>query len=84
MSERNNRGFLTVEALLAGNLDQYAVVRGGKTITVELGAYRAATRPFYVKFSIVHKGIVEESRLQTFISPDKARDRYRELVRSHP
>ncbi len=39
MGERNSKGFLTVDQLLAGNLDQYAVVRGGKTITVELGAY---------------------------------------------
>lgn len=85
MPERNNRGFLTVDSLLKGDLDQYAVMRGGKQIVIELGAYpQAPIRRFYVKHTVSEKGIVVESRLQTFIAPDKARTRFRELVRSNP
>lgn len=83
MGQRNNAGFYTVESLRSGLIDQYAVMKNGRQHTVELGMHPAApTRPFYLRYTVTHRGITEEQRYQTFTSVDEARSLYRSRVRS--
>ncbi len=86
MGERNNRGFFTVESLRNGQIDQHAEMRAGRKIVTELGMYPnyvpTQSRPFWVKHVVSRHGIVESSLTETFTSIDKARVRFRELVRN--
>ncbi len=83
MGERNRDGFLTVDSLKTGSVDQYAVERGGQIHTVELGMHpQAPLRPFYLRWQATHKGIVVESRYQTYTSVDEARNQYRSRIRT--
>lgn len=82
---RNRKHDLSVDTLQKGGVDQYAIMRGGKRYSVELG-YDANTasrgRPYYVKYEISLMGVILESWYETFFDITPAREQFARRIRT--
>lgn len=81
--QRNKHGFYTLDAVKAGHLDQYAYLRNGRKVVVEI-AWSATCDRFTVTFTDTRAGVVVEHRIRAFDALDDARRTFKAIVRSHP
>lgn len=82
MPERNGKGFYRADMLKQGALDQYALVRNGRRLKIELGW--VAGEGYYVHLTDQRRGITINDHRQVFESIDDARTRFKALIRAHP
>lgn len=85
MGERNRDGDLRAEYLRAGQVEQYAVIRGGKHIIVELRASHSEALPWLVTHRILDPAAQESSCADhCYEHLDDARRHFRTLIRKNP
>jgi hypothetical protein len=82
MHERTSKGFYTDAMLRTGAIDQYALLRNGRRVKIELGW--VAGEGYYVSFAEQRRGITIKEHREVFEGLNQARTRFKALVRAYP
>lgn len=80
---RNKRGHYTLAMLLDGYRDQYAALRNGGRVVVELSYDNQNSAPFIVTQTVTTK-TTSRSTERAYEDLDEARATFRRIVRNNP